>query len=49
MIERANNTEYGLAAGVVSPSMNNIMAIAKNVKAGTVWCNMYSYIFPEGK
>lgn len=47
VIERANSVEYGLAAGVVSNNFHNITAITKNVKAGTVWANMYGYVFPE--
>jgi acyl-CoA reductase-like NAD-dependent aldehyde dehydrogenase len=47
VIERANATEYGLAAGVVSENVNNVWSIANNVQAGTIWCNTYSYIFPQ--
>ncbi|KAL0485801.1 retinal dehydrogenase [Acrasis kona] len=47
VIERCNNTEYGLAAGVVSNNINNIMKITKNVEAGTIWGNTYASIFPQ--
>lgn len=40
-IERANNTSYGLAAGVCSVNMSKAMGIAKRLKAGTVWINQY--------
>ncbi len=41
IIERANNTTYGLAAGVWTKDISKAHAIANNVKAGTVWVNCY--------
>lgn len=40
-IQRANNTSYGLAAGVCSTNIAKAMGIAKRLKAGTVWINQY--------
>jgi aldehyde dehydrogenase (NAD+) len=40
-ITRANNTPYGLAAGVWSDKGSKIFAIARQLKAGVVWCNTY--------
>jgi len=40
-IERANNTSYGLAAGVCSINLAKAMGIAKRLQAGTVWINQY--------
>jgi len=40
-IERANNTVYGLAAGVCSRDIGKAMGIAKQLKAGTVWINCW--------
>lgn len=41
-IERANNTPYGLAAGVCSRDIGRAMGIAKRLKAGTVWINTWN-------
>lgn len=37
VIERANNTRFGLAAGVLTNDFNNVMEIANEVNAGVVW------------
>ena len=39
VIERANDSLYGLAAGVWSRNINTCMAVAEGVDAGTVWVN----------
>jgi aldehyde dehydrogenase (NAD+) len=41
VIKRANDTNYGLAAGVCSTSLNNALTFARNVRAGTVWINCW--------
>lgn len=41
VIERANNTTYGLAAGVWTRDIGKAHAIANNVRAGTVWVNCF--------
>ena len=41
LIERANKTIYGLAAGVWTKDISKAHAIAHNVRAGTVWINCY--------
>lgn len=41
VIERANNTMYGLAAAVWTQDITKAHAIANNVRAGTVWVNCY--------
>lgn len=41
-IERANNTRYGLAAGVWTDKGAKIFDIATKLKAGVVWCNTYN-------
>ena len=40
-IERANDTAYGLAAGVIGTDIAACMGIAKELNAGTVWINDY--------
>ena len=41
VIDRANNTSYGLAAAVWTRDISKAHAIADNVKAGTVWVNCF--------
>jgi aldehyde dehydrogenase (NAD+) len=41
VIQRANNTIYGLAAAVWTRDISKAHAIANNVRAGTVWVNCY--------
>jgi aldehyde dehydrogenase (NAD+) len=44
VVERANNTSYGLAAGVWTQDINKAHTYAKRVKAGTVWVNCYHVV-----
>lgn len=44
VIERANNSEYGLAAAVYSKDIDKINTVIQGVKAGTVWVNCYNII-----
>lgn len=37
VIERANNTEYGLAAAVFSKDVDKINYLVQGIRAGTVW------------
>lgn len=46
VIERANDTEYGLAAGVVTNNINNALVFTNAVQAGSVWVNCYDYVVP---
>ncbi len=41
VIERANTTDYGLAAAVWTRDIGKAHAIANRVRAGTVWVNCY--------
>lgn len=41
-VERANNTPYGLAAGVWSDKGARIFDVARKLEAGVVWCNTYN-------
>ncbi|MCK6477145.1 MAG: aldehyde dehydrogenase family protein [Phycisphaerales bacterium] len=45
-INRANNTPYGLAAGVWTDKGSKIFEIARKLKAGVVWCNTYNKFDP---
>ena len=37
VIERANKTSYGLAAGIVTKDLNTAILFAQSVEAGSVW------------
>ena len=37
VIERANDTEYGLAAAVFTNDINKAMTVSTSMQAGTVW------------
>jgi aldehyde dehydrogenase (NAD+) len=41
VIRRANNTTYGLAAGVMTNNLTRALQIAQSVRAGTVWVNCW--------
>lgn len=41
VIERANNSNYGLGAGVVTRSVDNALKISNGIRAGTVYVNCY--------
>lgn len=41
IIERANSTDYGLAAGVVTQDLDKAMHVMQGLRAGTVWINCY--------
>jgi len=41
-ISRANNTPYGLAAGIWTNTGAKIFEIARKLDAGVVWCNTYN-------
>jgi acyl-CoA reductase-like NAD-dependent aldehyde dehydrogenase len=46
-IRIANNTPYGLSAGVWSEKIDTCMAVARGVRAGTVWVNTFMDGYPE--
>jgi aldehyde dehydrogenase (NAD+) len=41
VIQRANNSQYGLGAGVVTKSVDNALKLANGIRAGTVYVNCY--------
>ena len=45
-IERANNTPYGLSAGVWTDKGSKIFKIAAKLRAGVVWANTYNKFDP---
>ncbi|CCD72650.1 Aldehyde dehydrogenase domain-containing protein [Caenorhabditis elegans] len=46
LIEKANNTIYGLAAGVVTNDLNKALQVANTIRAGSVWVNCYDVFDP---
>ncbi|XP_072289618.1 aldehyde dehydrogenase 1A1-like [Eucyclogobius newberryi] len=42
VIERANATQYGLAAGVFTADIDKALAVSSALQAGTVWVNCYN-------
>lgn len=47
VIERANKTMYGLAAGVLTNNIDKAITFANAVEAGSVWVNHYDAITPQ--
>jgi betaine-aldehyde dehydrogenase len=50
-IERANATEFGLAAGVFTRDVDRARRVSREINAGTVWTNTWFAInngFEEG-
>ncbi len=41
-LSRANNTPYGLAAGVWTDKGSKVFEVARKLDAGVVWCNTYN-------
>ena len=46
VVARANATPYGLAAGVFTTHLGTAHKLARRLKAGSVWVNMYHAIDP---
>jgi len=44
VIERANNTEYGLAASVFTKDLDKANIMSQGLRAGTVWINCYDVL-----
>jgi len=45
-VEKANNTPYGLSAGVWTDKGSRILAIADKLRAGVVWANTFNKFDP---
>ncbi|TBN56385.1 aldehyde dehydrogenase family protein [Glaciihabitans arcticus] len=45
-ISKANNTPYGLSAGIWSDKGSRILAVADKLKAGVVWANTFNKFDP---
>jgi aldehyde dehydrogenase (NAD+) len=45
-VEKANNTPYGLSAGIWSEKGSRILAVADRLRAGVVWANTFNKFDP---
>ncbi|CAH2076747.1 unnamed protein product, partial [Iphiclides podalirius] len=44
VVDRANDTNYGLGAGVITNDITTAMSFAKHVRAGSIWINTYDHV-----
>ncbi|CDR42391.1 CYFA0S09e02564g1_1 [Cyberlindnera fabianii] len=42
VVKLANDSEYGLGAGIQAENISRALAVAKQIKSGTVWINTYN-------
>ncbi|RWS03867.1 aldehyde dehydrogenase: cytosolic 2-like protein, partial [Dinothrombium tinctorium] len=47
VIERSNQSHYGLGAGVITPDMNKALTYTQGVQSGSVWINCYDVSGPQ--
>jgi len=47
VVERANNTNYGLAAALHTRDVRLAQRVANALEAGTVWINCYNVFFDQ--
>jgi len=48
VIERANATSYGLAAGIVTKSQDNAFRMVNGIRAGTIFVNNFAQLNETG-
>ncbi|KAI6679462.1 hypothetical protein NL676_033343 [Syzygium grande] len=41
VIKRANDTRYGLAAGILTKNIDLVNTVSRSIRAGTIWINCY--------
>jgi aldehyde dehydrogenase (NAD+) len=46
VVRRANDSSYGLAAGIWTQNLSKAHKIAHRLQAGTVWINAYNMLDP---
>ncbi|XP_045514930.1 aldehyde dehydrogenase 1A1-like [Pieris brassicae] len=47
VLDRANDTNYGLAAGIFTSNVNTALQFSKHVESGNVWVNTYLALGPQ--
>ncbi|HEX3034500.1 MAG TPA: aldehyde dehydrogenase family protein [Thermodesulfobacteriota bacterium] len=45
----ANNTKYGLSAAIWTNNLSNAFELARKIRAGVVWINMFGKMFSEAE
>ena len=45
----ADNSEFGLAAGLWTTDLDRAWRVARALEAGTVWINTYHHFYPEAE
>jgi betaine-aldehyde dehydrogenase len=48
-IQIAEDTEFGLAAGIWTSDLNRAWRVGRAVRSGTVWINTYHHFYPEAE
>jgi acyl-CoA reductase-like NAD-dependent aldehyde dehydrogenase len=46
VIERANDTDYGLAASIFSKDLDKSIVVSNGLRAGSIWVNTYDNFDP---
>ncbi|GJM94028.1 hypothetical protein PR202_ga10639 [Eleusine coracana subsp. coracana] len=46
-IQKANNTRYGLAAGIVTKNIDIANTVSRSIRAGVIWINCYFAFDPD--
>jgi aldehyde dehydrogenase (NAD+) len=47
LVRRANDTEYGLAATIITKDINRALVLANAIEAGTIWLNQHGNFDPS--
>ncbi|TVU00512.1 hypothetical protein EJB05_16154 [Eragrostis curvula] len=47
VIQKANNTRYGLAAGIVTKNIDIANTVSRSIRAGVIWINCYFAFDPD--
>ena len=47
VIRRANSTNYGLAAAVMTSNLDKALMVSQALQAGSVWVNCYNVVTPQ--
>ena len=47
VVERANKTKYGLAAGIFSNDIDTVISVSNALRAGSVWVNCFEIVVPQ--
>jgi aldehyde dehydrogenase (NAD+) len=47
IIQCANQSNFGLAAGIFTNNINDAMKFAHSIQAGSVWVNTYDAVTPQ--